>query len=966
MRPLRLYLKGFTVYRKPQELDFRPLSFFSVQGPTGAGKTSIVDAITFALYGKVARYGKRDAKKLVLSRGEKELKVVLEFSVKDRRYRVERFYRAPSDQYEVRVYEEDRPLDLKKPQVEKWVERVTGLDFTTFTKVVLLPQGQFDRFLKDASERRSILVGLLGLEALEKARELASQRHQLALQRKELLQRELKELSPFNEQLLNKLKDELGAARRRAEELRRLLAELENELLLAEKRRELEEKLKQIDRELEKLRQLGPEFDELKKKLELSERVAPFVPAARRLVELTRLEAEERLKREKLLKEIELLRENLRQAEAALSRAREEEAGLVALREEVRKIKQKLEELRLAGQLKAELDRLGRQISALESEFSRLEQKRRELDARIKKGSALISQTRKQLEELEALYSEDELMQLQRKAVLKEELARLVEELRRLEEERRELVQALKRESGRLERVRRELKELELKLGRLELSYHVYEAAKHLREGDPCPLCGGSYKGHPLVPPPDELTELKSRYEELNKEVLELEGRISLIKSRLKELDERYAELNGRREELERVLPPNLEERLNELTRLRDEIKKLRKTYERYTARLQELLTEREGLQRELEELQRRLSTLKGAYEEKKARLEELPSSDESELLAQLRRLEEREREVLELRRRAEEHLREVTALLSAREGAYEELERKLKAVEQERKELTRELGKLYPLVKSPEEVLGLYLGEEEARLRARLDEYEEKLRLAERRREELLQELKRVPPCRPYEELRAKAEELKAALEEEVRRAGALETELNRAQEAVKRKGELEKELKEAEKEERLYGILKGDLRADAFQRFVADIMLARVVERAAYYFNKFTGSLSLELRGDAEKEIVVVDALKGLERPVSSLSGGETFLASLALAFGVSEVLSGKANLESLFIDEGFGSLDEEMRDRVSELLETVKTHVSKLVGVITHVPDVAERFSQRVLVEKKGDHSVIRVVT
>jgi exonuclease SbcC len=77
------------------------------------------------------------------------------------------------------------------------------------------------------------------------------------------------------------------------------------------------------------------------------------------------------------------------------------------------------------------------------------------------------------------------------------------------------------------------------------------------------------------------------------------------------------------------------------------------------------------------------------------------------------------------------------------------------------------------------------------------------------------------------------------------------------------------------------------------------------------------------------------------------------------------VSDILSGNANLESLFIDEGFGSLDQDMRERVSEILEAIKTNVNKMIGIISHIPDFAERFSERIIVEKKGDFSEVKVI-
>jgi len=124
MRPLRLEIEGFTVYKRKQTIAFDKLSFFVIQGKTGAGKTSIVDAITYALYGRVPRYGSAKAHRFVLSRGSSRLRVALDFSVGGRRFRIERFYSSKPEESMVRAYEEGRRLNLTSSQIDQWVERI--------------------------------------------------------------------------------------------------------------------------------------------------------------------------------------------------------------------------------------------------------------------------------------------------------------------------------------------------------------------------------------------------------------------------------------------------------------------------------------------------------------------------------------------------------------------------------------------------------------------------------------------------------------------------------------------------------------------------------------------------------------------------------------------------------------------------------------------------------------------------
>ena len=108
-----------------------------------------------------------------------------------------------------------------------------------------------------------------------------------------------------------------------------------------------------------------------------------------------------------------------------------------------------------------------------------------------------------------------------------------------------------------------------------------------------------------------------------------------------------------------------------------------------------------------------------------------------------------------------------------------------------------------------------------------------------------------------------------------------------------------------------------------------------------------------------------MVEDRFLGAQRPIKTLSGGETFLASLSFALALGEYIGKNASVESLFIDEGFGTLDKERLDRIGELFEKLRHSVDKVVGVITHLDELALRFDQRIEVIPSPDGSRIRVI-
>ncbi|HZD18924.1 MAG TPA: SMC family ATPase, partial [Actinomycetota bacterium] len=172
MRPLRLELKGFTAFRDAQEIDFEGLDLFAISGPTGSGKTSILDAITYALFGYIDRVGKQAGQ--FISQGQPRMAVTFDFAVDGDRWRVTRSTPAKGvssilvERWDGEWRQAGEGADRIR-DANAMIERTIGLDYEAFTRTVLLPQGRFADFLVgDAKERRAILTDLLGLELFER------------------------------------------------------------------------------------------------------------------------------------------------------------------------------------------------------------------------------------------------------------------------------------------------------------------------------------------------------------------------------------------------------------------------------------------------------------------------------------------------------------------------------------------------------------------------------------------------------------------------------------------------------------------------------------------------------------------------------------------------------------------------------------------------------------------------------
>ncbi|HEY2803313.1 MAG TPA: AAA family ATPase, partial [Actinomycetota bacterium] len=173
MRPVRLEMKGFTAFRDTQTIEFEELDLFAISGPTGSGKTSILDAITYALYGWIERVGRQAS--LFVSQGQPRLSVKLEFLVDGDRYLITRATPANGqtkillERWNGEEWQQAGEGADRVNAVNAMVQDVLGLDYDSFTRTVLLPQGKFAQFLSgDAKERRDILTELLGLGVFER------------------------------------------------------------------------------------------------------------------------------------------------------------------------------------------------------------------------------------------------------------------------------------------------------------------------------------------------------------------------------------------------------------------------------------------------------------------------------------------------------------------------------------------------------------------------------------------------------------------------------------------------------------------------------------------------------------------------------------------------------------------------------------------------------------------------------
>ena len=952
MRPLRLELEGFGPYRERQGVDFSDVELFAITGPTGSGKSTLLDAMAFALYGLVPRVGK-SVRELVHP-GVGEARVRLTFQVGARTYRVERVRGKRSEGRLFDLTGEERLIPLETlDRLNGAIEDLLGLSYEAFTRALLLPQGEFDRFLKgEPRERRRLLMDLFGLSRLERAREKASERRARYAEEKSRLEGELMGLAQATPEALAKLEEDLGAL---AAELARLEGEkptLEARAREAEALLELLRRKALLEARWERLASEAREIDELRAHLAQSEEAARVLPLW-----------------EDLRRKEEALAATQSRLQEAEGRLKELEEALEALDFDERALKEARDHLLKAQELKA-LEALLRRVGPVDHPAPRLDPERLEavLDEemrleRLLTGLSKLEEARRRLkakedqleEERRKLAKTEEAGREKRKEVedLKARLQgaeahRLLERLKALEEERLSLEQ----EEGGLKEALEALRWEERRLGLL--AYHDL-----LEVGQPCPLCGGVV--HELPPRPD-LPDLEAKRRELEEALHRVQRKRGEVQTEAQSLKDALAALAAE------PVPGDPEALKEALKEAEEALQALRDAYKELQGRVR-------GLQDEVNRLRQEEDQLRAQAGE--VSLEEVGES--------LRRLRE---EKAALGAGLRQHIQERTGGLGVADylKRLQEKVRDLEAKEKEYRRFLDDIAKLSQkvsalraqeaeqakaLAEARERVKGL-MPEEEARthvlspeerkaLEARIRRHEDEVKEVEALLREVKKDLEALlqsapPPALPEAEARAKEaagalKELLDRLEKLGKEMAVLKEREKALREALKRRQELEKRLAEVAREMALWEKLAQDLRGDNFPEYVLGLRQGSLVERADELLHTLSGG-RYRFRAK-EGEYWVLDLWTEAERPVKTLSGGESFLASLSLALALSEELS-RGRLGALFLDEGFGTLDPEALEVVAGVLEALPTQ-GRLVGIVTHVEALAERLPARLRVRK-----------
>ncbi|MDP9692581.1 UNVERIFIED_ORG: exonuclease SbcC [Arthrobacter globiformis] len=1029
MRIHRLEISAFGPFAGTEEIDFDRLSahgLFLLNGPTGAGKTSVLDAICYALYGSVPG-ARQDGKRLRSDHADSasEPRVTCEFTARGRRFEVSRSpaWDKPSARGRNGFTTQQAKTLLRERVAGAWVEKsgrndeagaeitaLLGMDREQFTRVVLLPQGDFAAFLRSkASDRLDLLQKLFGTERFEAVeRELALQaagavsqvadlegRLNLLVARARAEATALEvdpdaapepaggpELLSWLESAASERALALAGDAESAEERRRgCMERLEAELAREGRRLKLAAALRRradAEAAAPALTSAGAALD-LHRKAELLGGQLKAVTAAESL--LVRAERAADLAsagvREAARSSSELAVKEHGTADHGTAEHGTADHSAVTQHAAV-DVATELSRLRaltaVIGERLADEDRLG----GLHARAAGLAQLRQELTRSGDDHTVRLLSLRTEMEALRAALQP--LEQLAGESVLRTKEAAAADEL--VDVVRRYGVAAAgcaavteRHLKGREHH--QELRRQWLDVREERLSNAAAELASRLEHGAPCPVCGSPEHPEP-VPAGDSVLGLADKEERAKERSEAAERALSALEAELSEARQLVAVLAGQGGDTDPAeaaeAARDAREAAAEAAAAVAELAASRSRQEELAERIEATEQVRVDMLSQLAQTESALTEIEGQSGVLESSLKTLRAGHAS----------------LALRSDA---IAQLVGILEQADAAGFQLEQAAARLAEARTELDRALPEA-GFASAAEARQALLPGAEAARLESAVQAgRDEEVRLEELFASEELVVAAKEQTAREDESgsatTPADLEMLRTEAEQAARTAKDIELAAGMARQAAQTLGRLRAEygeLAESGREPRERAeVLKGLAEAargsgdNSYRMSLNAYVLAARLEQVAIAASErlvamSDGRYTLQ-HSDARAArnaksglgLEVVDEWTGRRRDTTTLSGGESFMASLSLALGLADVVqqeAGGVDIETLFVDEGFGSLDEQALEQVMDALEGLRDG-GRVVGLVSHVGEMKQRIGSQLQVVKQRNGSTVHIV-
>ena len=1036
MRPIKLTISAFGPYASKQVIDFEELkgrNIFVISGKTGAGKTTIFDAISYALYGEASGESREtDSLRSHFADDNTETYVELEFELRGEKYTVNRVPKQKKKKARGEGYTEksaDATLTLPDGKVITKVKNVTdkiieilGITREQFKQIVMLAQGEFKKLLlADSVEREGIFRKIFNTYDFEKIQaELKDKAANLSKNRtksKHEMEINLKNIKGEHDIVIDEYVDFPLVI----EKLKDLL-ERDNNIY-----KTLNEEGKEVDNNLQVKNQEKAIIETNNNLLKEKEIIT------KALEELLSKEDEYKNKSKTIIdgknaKEVKYIEDKLIETTKKLTK-REEDYNLSLKNIDSLKLEQEEANKLLQIEESKECDR--EKLSVEINNLNKLEEKIIELDSLNNKVMHLkqsaensklqIINNKKETEELKKSKEEKEL-QLKDIATLETKKVELESDIKaknKTLDEVRELFKVIRSfQNTYIEHNNKakEYKEFEVEYKKVKENYEKMDdlykkeqagiLASKLQENKPCPVCGST--NHPnkatikenlKIPTKEELKVAKENLDKLEKENLEKINNLTTLNSNkttyLEQVNNHLSMLSATlniyktfNSETAKVVKNLGTELKSVIDKLKDELLKV---------------IDKISLKEKIEKELNLITTTINEREQSLIKLEECEKNYTTELTQNITKIDEYKKEIPEnitdlktLNNLIEVKTKELNISkekLAKLRLENENLAKKLEGENSTSKEINKSIEELKLEIANNKANFNEAIKEqgfdniqtyEDAKLQISMVEslekevenYNSELKLTKAKQEDIINKTKDIvfmDITTIDEEIRS-IQNNKKELESKLRELHAI---IVGNKTILKNVENLNIEFKEIEEEYKVVGEL-ADLANGkkapyiSFERYILASYFEDIIEAANIRLEKMTGDRFSLIRktskskgaGQKGLELEIYDNYTDSSRDVSSLSGGESFKASLSLALGLSDIVqsnAGGVSLDTMFVDEGFGTLDPQSLDNaIDSLLELQRG--GRLVGIISHVEELKERIDAKLEVTSTSKGSKV----
>ena len=984
MKPIKLSIEGVFSYRTRQEIDFTKLSsegIFGIFGNTGSGKSSIVEAIIFALYGKIERVSGKQIDLINLQ--SNKAVIDFEFEVSGKAYRVVvNLTRTSSGHSTKKLFYQKQEGQYRAMEEKISGEQLTGLSYDNFCRVVIIPQGKFQDFLTLTSgERTKMLKEIFpSLKKYDLSNTLKAMREETEGMQKEKMG-QLNSYSEYTIEALNERKEQYAVVEQQYKDLEILIKNLKEDL---DSRKTLFDAFK-------KQEELSQNFNRLKLNEEnisaLKDRLDQYRKTNRVFGSLLTKYDDLLLRKKRtsdLLSELSLQVADLEKKKQSL------EEELAALQKENEQTPLQQQE---ADNLKTLAD-----LRELESTMAILDTKMRDEQKRLENGKACVAaeENKKQNKEKEIADKESRLLNAEEFRSVRDWFAknqRLNEDLARLRKENQDLCKkktdclspfgdiSPDNPEAELQQRLQDTEEQISKAENLLSDYNVKQAlcqySKALSSNEPCPLCGSLSHPHPaeLADVDEHLKQIKSTIRDLKARKETLEKTVASLDFYSKQIQSKQEQINSLQQDIEThkrqfVWADYLGKSSLEITQMENEDIRLQNELKELRSALAAIDRNIRKYSEALKQIENSVEQSRNALTKHQGRKEELGKNLSEEFVLQyaqvdVNQLNEQRQKLLAVLEKRNAVLAERNAVLSKqnavlfqREGERNSCKQNLETIIGETDKCESEIERQiacggFQSLESVRQILSSSFDEDDAQ--TQIDNFNRQMIEFSSQLAALSEQTSGKD--RPAEENIKSDEQTLSQKEKEfkscIANKGGIEKEINLFETKLSQKTVLEKEMKTAEARLDALNKLSQMFKGDKFIQFISTVYLEQLCAKANERLQIITNN-KFAIRYWEENFEVIDNLNSGKTRSLKTLSGGQIFQASLCMALALVDTirLNSDTREDFFFLDEGFGTQDNESIELIFKSLVSLRQE-NKIVGLISHSEILKEKISYNIAV-------------